>query len=262
MKINKILPMGILAATLSASIAHADASITPVQKKEIEKIVHDYLVTNPDVLIEASQALQKKQQAVLQEQAKSAIAQYGSALVSGNLTVAGNPTGDVTLVEFFDYQCVHCVKMKPVIDALIQKNPNLRVVYKEFPIFGKESEMASRVAIVAAMQGKYTQLQKGLFKIEQHLDEQKIMAVAKEAGLNMDTLKTDMNSPSVTALLDESHKLAESIHLMGTPAFVVLSTPKGQFKPNTQTAFIPGASSEATLQELINKAAQNKSVKK
>lgn len=258
MKINKIFSTTVMAAALlSAPFAHADSSMTPAKKKEIEKIIHDYLVTNPDVLIEASQALQKKQQVVMQEQARAAIAQYGGNLVKGDLTVAGNPKGDVTLVEFFDYQCVHCIKMKPVIDALVHKNPNLRVVFKEFPIFGKESEMASRVAIAAGLQGKYMALQKQLFIGDHHLDEAKIMAAAKATGLDMERLKKDMSSQAVTAVLDETHKLAESVHLMGTPAFVILSTPSGQFKPGKETAFIPGAASEATLQEMINKAAQN-----
>ena len=256
MKMNKIISLSVLTLALGLSSAYAASSNTmsSAHKKEIEQVIHDYLVTNPDVLIEASQALQKKQQDAMQAQAKSAISQHGDSLVSGSLTIAGNPKGNVTLVEFFDYQCVHCIKMKPVISELISKNPNLRVVFKEFTIFGKESEIASRVAIAAAMQGKYLDLQAALFKADHHVDEQKIMTIAKNSGLNMETLKTDMNSSSVTSLLDENRKLAESIHLMGTPAFVVLSTPNGRFKSGTETAFIPGAATEATLQDLIKKA--------
>lgn len=254
MKINTIIPMSILAVALGMPLAHAETAMTASQKKEVEHLIHDYLVENPEVLVEASQALQKKQQDDMQTKAKSAIAQYGSALVSGTLTVAGNPKGDVTLVEFFDYQCGHCVKMKSVVNELIKKNANLRVIFKEFPIFGKESEMASRVAIVAAIQGKYMPLQSALFNADKRLDEQQIMTIAKEVGLDMNALKKDMNSKKVSDILEESRKLAESIHLMGTPAFVVLSTPNGQYKPGEETSFIPGAASEATLQELINKA--------
>lgn len=258
MKANQMLSLSALTLALSVSSAYAAESqvLTQIQKKEVEQVIHDYLVGNPDVLIEASQALQKKQQEALQAQAKSAISQHADSLVKGSLTVAGNPKGNVTLVEFFDYQCIHCIKMKPVVSELIQKNANLRVVYKEFPIFGKESEMASRVAIAAAMQGKYLDVQTALFKADHHLNEKKIMTIAKQAGLNMETLKKDMNSAPVSALLDDSRKLAEAIHLMGTPAFVVLSTPNGQFKTGTETAFIPGAASEATLQDLIKNAAK------
>ncbi len=254
MKNNNILTISVLAASLTASLAYADAptTFTPAQKVEIGQIIRDYLVKdNPAVLIEASQALQSQQQAQVQKKAQSAIAQNGGALVGGTLTVAGNPKGDVTLVEFFDYACGHCIKMKPVINALIKKNPNLRVVFKEFPIFGKDSDTASRVAIVAAMHGKYMKFQNAAFKADQHLDEKTILAIAKKIGLNMSTLKTEMESKAVTDALDESRALAESIHLMGTPALVLLSTPEGKFKPGSKTAFIPGAASEETIQELI-----------
>jgi protein-disulfide isomerase len=257
MNIKNVFAISALALAVGVSAAHAaDAHTTaPINKQDVEKIVHDYLVTNPDVLIEASQALQKKQQEMLQAQAKSAISQNATALANGQLTIAGNPKGNVTLIEFFDYQCVHCIKMKPVVNQLISKNPNLRVVFKEFPIFGKESEMASRVAIAAAMQDKYIHVQGALFNGEHQLNEDKIMAIAKKAGLNMNKIKTDMNSPTVTATLEDSRKLAEAIHLMGTPAFIVMSTPNGQFKVGTESAFIPGAASEETLQDLIKKAA-------
>jgi protein-disulfide isomerase len=260
MKNKNLLTLSLLATALSSAMVVADPAPAPVapalamNEAQVENIIHEYLVhKHPEVLIEASQTLQSQQTAKLQEQAKSAIAEHGTALVGGTLTVAGNPKGDVTLVEFFDYQCSHCKNMKPVINELIKKNPKLRVVFKEFPIFGKESELAARAAIVAGMQGKYMKFQNALFKADKHLDEETIMAAAKKVGLNMRTLKTDMQSKAVSDVLAESHKLAESIHLMGTPAFVLLATPDGQFKPGLKTVFIPGASSEETLQEFIAK---------
>lgn len=256
-KLTSLLTAGALVATMGVSVAKADTNttaMTPEQKKEIEKVVHDYLVTNPNVLVEASQALQQKQQQVMQKEAKSAITQHATELAGGTLAIAGNAKGDVTLVEFFDYQCIHCKKMKPVVSELIKKNPNLRVVFKEFPIFGKESEIASKAAIAAAMQGKYLALQEALFHSEGHLDEQKIMSMAEGAGVNMGKLKADMQSKEVADLLSANRQLAEKIHLMGTPAFMVLSTPKGQFKLGSETAFIPGAASEEALQALIKKA--------
>ena len=257
MKNNNILTISVLAASLTSSLAHADAptTFTPAQKVEIGQIIRDYLVKdNPAVLIEASQALQSQQQAQVQKKAQTAIAQHGGALVGGNLTVAGNPKGDVTLVEFFDYACGHCIKMKPVINALIEKNPNLRVIYRVFPIFGKESETASRVAIAAAMQGKYGDIHAKLFNGEHQLNEEKILSIAKKSGLDMSKLKIDMNSSKVSSILDESRKLAEAIHLMGTPAFIVLSTPNGEFKSGSESTFVPGATSQANLQDLIKKA--------
>lgn len=255
MKLTSLLTAGALVVAMGTQVAKADdTTMTIEQKKAMEQVIHDYLVKNPEVLVEASQALQQKQQQVMQKEAKSAIAEHASELARGTLAVAGNPKGDVTLVEFFDYQCIHCKKMKPVVTELLQKNPKLRVIYKEFPIFGKESEMASKVAIAAAMQGKYLPLQEALFNADGHIDEQKIMEIAQHAGLNMTKLKTDMNSKTVTDMLSANRKLAESIHLMGTPAFIVLSTPNGEFKPGSETAFIPGAASAEALQALISKA--------
>ena len=163
----------------ATSTASAPAkSFTPAQIKEIQTILHDYLVDQPEVLMEASQRLQQRQQALMQAQAKSAIQKSGAALASGNLTVAGNPKGDVTLVEFFDYQCGHCVSMSPIIHELIKANSNLRVVFKEFPIFGKESEQAARGAIVAAMQVKYMKFQNKLFKILNNLINRHVKRMA------------------------------------------------------------------------------------
>lgn len=238
-----------VAATAPAQMPSLDA-----QKQQIEQIVHDYLVSQPEVLVEASQALQKKQQDNMQKEAKSAIFDHATDLLEGTLAVAGNPKGNVTLIEFFDYQCGHCKKMEPVIEALISKNKDLRVVYKEFPIFGKRSEVAAQAAIAAAMQGKYMAMQSALLKQEKSLDDALVMETAKSVGLNMDQLKKDMASKQVEEILVKNRKLAEQMHLMGTPAFVVASTPMGILKAGQEPAFIPGGTTEAALQELIKKA--------
>lgn len=257
MKFTTLLTAGTLVTAMVSPLAMAAATDTmsDTQKKEIEKIVHDYLVNNPEVLLEASQALQQKQQQAMQQQAQSAIQENASQLFNDSLTIAGNPKGSVTLVEFFDYQCIHCKKMAPVINELIKKDSNLRVVYKEFPIFGKSSETASRVALAAAMQGKYQAMHEALIKQDKRLNDQLVMDTAKSIGLNMTKLKTDMDSKTVNDALEANRQLAEKLHLMGTPAFIVAATPAGQLKEGSTPAFIPGAASEESLQELIKKAA-------
>lgn len=260
MKFSNLLTAGALTASLVSPViiaADANSSMSDTQKKEIEKVVHDYLVANPEVLLEASQALQQKQQQNMQQQAQSAIKENTNQLFEGKTTVLGNPKGNVTIVEFFDYQCIHCKKMSPVILGLIKKDRDLRVIYKEFPIFGKSSEQASRAALAAGMQGKYQALHSALISTEKRLDDQVIMSTAKSLGLNMKKLKADMDSKEVTAALDANRQLAEKLHLMGTPAFIVASTPNGQFKSGSEPTFIPGAASEESLQELIKKAAGN-----
>ena len=158
MKLNSLLTASMLTLGMISPLAigaDSPGNVSEPQKKEFEKIIHEYLVKNPEVLLEASQALQQKQQQAMQQQAQVAIKDNSKQLFTDSLTTMGNPKGDVTLVEFFDYQCVHCKKMSPLLNTLMKDKPNLRVIYKEFPIFGKNSEMAAKVALAAAMQGKY-----------------------------------------------------------------------------------------------------------
>ena len=243
--------------TMAAEVVMAAESFNPTQTKSIQTIVHDYLVKNPEVLVEASQNLQKKQQEAMTEQAKVAIVDHAAQLFSGNMTSVGNLKGNVTLVEFFDYQCIHCKKMSPVVSELIKKDANLRVIYKEFPIFGKSSEMASKAALAAAAQGKYQAMHDALLGQDKSLTDEIVNTVAKSIGLNMTKFDADVKSKSVSDQLDANRELAEQLKLMGTPSFIVASTPAGQFKSGSQPTFIPGAISLTSLQDLIKKAGAN-----
>ena len=234
--------------------AATTSSVSQAEQKKIEQVIHNYLVNHPEVLVEASQTLQKKQQQEMQTQAQSAILEQAGPLLKSDLAVAGNPQGSVTLIEFFDYQCIHCKKMKPVVASLIEKNKNLRVIYKEFPIFGKDSEYASQAALAAAKQGKYKAMQDALLKLEKPLNETMVMDTAKSIGLNLDLLKKDMSSQPVKDELAANRTLAEKIHLMGTPAFIIASTPMGQFDAKSTPSFLPGGASEETMQDMINQA--------
>lgn len=259
-KFTSLLTAGVLASSLISSSVMADESVstmTDTQKKEVEKIVHDYLISNPEVLLEASQALQQKQQQNMQQQAQSAIQENADQLFQGKLTTAGNPKGNVTIVEFFDYQCIHCKKMTSVMSSLIKKDSGLRVIYKEFPIFGNSSEFASKAALAAGMQGKYQAMHEALFNLDKRLDDKLVLDAAKSVGLDITKLKKDMGSKEVTDILDTNRKLAEKLHLMGTPAFIVASTPSGKFKSGSDPSFVPGAASEESLQEMVKKAAGN-----
>lgn len=255
-----ILKAGAIMTTLASSAIAANVGsttgFTPEQTIAIEHIVHDYLLNKPEILREAFEVLQKKQQQTQKEQAKNAITQHSKELLNEHLTVAGTPKGTVTMIEFFDYQCGHCKMMRKVMTNLVEKNHNLRVIYKEFPIFGETSEDASRVAIAAAMQGKYIQVHDALLQSEKHLDKKSALKIAKNAGVNLPKLITDMNSKAVTEALATVKKQAEQLSLQGTPAFIVLTTtPEGTLSAASQTTFIPGGASEKTLQALINTAA-------
>lgn len=258
---NRFLMMGALAAMAVTPAVNAADDFSSEQKKNIEKVVHDYLVNNPEVLIEASQSLQKKQQENMQVAAKTAIIKNADTLFSGNMTLIGNPKGNVTLVEFFDYQCSHCKRMAPVISELVKNNNNLRVIYKELPILNEQSELAAKAALAASMQGKdkYKAMHNALIKLQQRLNEKLIFETAKSAGLNVEKLKKDMKSEKITAELQENNLLAKKLRLAGTPAFIIAATPDGKFQNDESPSFIPGAASEESLQNIIKDKSKAKS---
>ena len=254
MKVPPLLPLIGLSLAMASAPLYADAQFNDAQKEMMGKVVHDYLVKNPEVLIEASQALQQKQQKVMQEQAQSAIGANIKALLAQPLTTVGNPKGDVTLVEFFDYQCVHCKKMAPMIKSLLAKNPQLRVVYHELPIFGKTSTTASEAALAAAKMHQYEAMHDKLIAQDKPLTEQIIYGLAKQLNLDLPKLKAQMDSKEIATILKDNQTLAEKLHLLGTPAFVIAATPKGAMSAVGNPVFIPGATSEDSLATMINDA--------
>ena len=221
------------------------------QKGNIEKIVHDYLVEHPEVLIEASRVLQVRQHKQMLASASENILKNAPQLFDSKNSVVGNPKGQVTIVEFFDYQCGHCKNMSPVISALIQKNKDLRVVLKQFPIFGESSEYAAKAVLASQKQGKFQVFHEALMKTEEKLSQKEVLAIAKSQGLNLVKLEQDLKDPAVIKELDDNMKLAKALHLSGTPAFVVGSTPAGLFKAGKPNILLPGEVSEAELQKLI-----------
>lgn len=164
--------------------------------------------------------------------------------------VGGNPKGNVTIVEFFDYQCSYCVSMLSVIDKIVKTNPNVRVVYKEYPIKGSMSEFAARAALAANKQGKYHQFSRALLYSRHHLSPSAVYEVAEKAGLNVDQLKKDMDSKAIRDQLEKNLTLAEQLNVTGTPAFFIGKT---SAQTNNNVDFIYGSMSQRELQREINK---------
>ena len=241
---------------LSTVVFSNTSNFSDDQKKDIQSIIHDYIVNQPEVLIEASQSLQHKQQQKIQAEAKELINKHAQAVFADDKTIVGNPKGSVTLVEFFDYQCGHCKEMAPVVLSVVEKNPNLRVIYKEFPIFGEQSLMISKAALAAGMQKKYAQMHDVLLMSKKSLNDDEIMKIAQSLKLDMKKFKKDLQSQEVQKTIDDTRKLGELIHLMGTPAFIIAATPGGIYKENNAKpiVFVPGATSEASLLEIVKNA--------
>ena len=212
-----------LAALLLASpgLAWAD-EFNEKQKDEIGQIVRDYLLKHPEVLLDVSKELDKRQKEADASEHKTAIADNAKEIYhSGADFVGGNPKGDVTLVEFFDYNCPWCKKSVPELQKLIQQDGNVRLVLKEFPIFGEESEYAARAALASKAQGKYWQFHQALFAHEGKVNKAIVDQIAKAQGLDMEKLKADMEKPETQMIVRRNQDLAQTLGIDGTPGFVV-----------------------------------------
>lgn len=230
---------------------NTNANVSPAERAKIESVVHQYLISKPEVLIEAMQVLQQKQMQQADQtikQTKQTASTYTSQLFNqANDPIAGNPSGKVTVVEFFDYQCPHCVDMAPVMSAIIKANPDVRVVYKEFPIRGPMSDFAARAALAANKQGKYVDFSHALLTSNKPLTQEIVFSIAKDQGINVDQLKKDMADASITAQLKSNMTLAQNLKLFGTPALFIGKTNGGTIE------YIPGFLSQQELQKIIDK---------
>jgi len=219
-----IAVLGIAMATTVDGRADSPAA-KALDKPAIERIVRDYLIANPEVIEEAVQALQAKREAAEKNRAQAALSEHGDALRGHPMTpVSGNATGDVTVVEFFDYQCGYCKRSLASIVDLLNSDKNVRVVWKELPILGPASRFAARAAMAAKKQDKYFDFHVGLMGAHGRLSEGKVMSIAADVGLNVDRLHEDMKDPKIETYLDETLQLANSLGIRGTPAFVIGNT--------------------------------------
>ncbi|WP_437374413.1 DsbA family protein [Inquilinus limosus] len=240
---SRLASLAVLAAVaVAAPSVQAQQTIDPAQKDAIEQIVRDYIRAHPEIVVEALDAYQaKKEQEERASQAKMLTSRADEIFRSPSSPVIGNPQGDVTLVEFFDYQCGYCKRSQPDLERLVKEDSGLRVVLKEFPILGPASVTAARASLAAQKQGKYLEFHSKLMGVKGQLNDQVIFDTAKQVGLDLDKLKQDMNDPSVAAELRANMDLAEALGVQGTPAFVI----------NDQ--IIPGAVGYDALKSQVDK---------
>jgi protein-disulfide isomerase len=212
---NESSPAGVL---VGANTNHFSAA----QQGAIEKIVKDYLIKNPEIFLEVQSALEAKMAKDEAEKTKAMVAEHAKEIYhADNAPVAGNPNGDITVVEFFDYNCGYCKRGFADVAKLIDQDKNVRVVFKEFPILRDESEQASKVALAARMQGKYWEVHRDLISTKGLVNEAVALKVAEAHGLDMAKLKTDMASPEVKAEIDRVKELANKLAINGTPHFLI-----------------------------------------
>jgi protein-disulfide isomerase len=215
----------LLALALCAAPASAQ-TFSDGQRGEIETIVKNYLIAHPEVLEEAMNELNKRQAADEAAKHEASITENSQAIFNSprNVTL-GNKSGDVTFVEFFDYNCGYCKRAMTDMMDLMKADPKLKVVLKEFPVLSEGSVEAAKVAVAVRMQdpggAKYLDFHQRLLGGRGPADKARALAAAKEAGLDVARLEKDMASPEAKATIDENFKLAESMGMNGTPSYVI-----------------------------------------
>jgi protein-disulfide isomerase len=212
-------------AVVAAAPARAQ-SFNDAQRGEIERIVKDYLVAHPEVLQEAMSEFEKRQNAAELAKQVAGVSQHKEILFNSSHQVTlGNPKGDVTMVEFFDYNCGYCKRALGDMLALIKSDPNLKVVLKEYPVLGPGSLEAAQVAVAARMQDKtgkkYLDFHQRLLGARGPADKAHALAAAKDAGFDMARIEKDLASDEVRETLKETLKVADAIGLNGTPSYII-----------------------------------------
>ncbi len=234
------MAVSIAATVLLAPLASAQTASAPTptpqapasqlfsadQQREIENIIKNYLVSHPEVLQQAMDALDQRQKAADADKARATIRDNKTAIFnSPHQVVLGNPKGNVTLVEFFDYNCAFCKRALNDMLDLLKTDPDLKFVLKEFPVLGEGSVEAARVAVAARMQDstgkKYIEFHQKLLGGRGPADKARALAVAKEVGFDMPRIEKDMTSDEVKQTINENMRLADALGVNGTPSYVV-----------------------------------------
>ncbi|MBS0518858.1 MAG: DsbA family protein [Proteobacteria bacterium] len=252
MRIPLLLLCGVLIAAgalvagrLTAPVPAAGPAATAgtADNDQFGKRVRDYLLANPEVLIDAMKELERKQDSERDTQAQKAIDERGRDLTSDpDSPVSGNPNGDVTIVEFSDYQCPYCKRTYPVMKSVVAADGKVKVVYKDLPILGEASRIAALAALASRNQNKHEAFHNALMEFSGKLDRDQILALAASVGIDVDRLQKDMEDPKLLTIIERNKDLAAALGVRGTPAFVI------------GKQFVPGAIDADTLKQLIAEA--------
>ena len=203
--------------------APAAADLSEADTDTLRAMVRAYLLENPEVIIEALEIHQARQEELQAATARANLVQLYGTLTGDDRRdpVMGNPDGDVTIVEFFDYQCGFCKRVAKALFEVVEDDGNVRLVLKEFPILGTTSTFAARAALAAGRQGLYAPMHKALLAHRGRLSESAVKQIAREIGADLARLERDMDDTAVTTHLDSIQSTAQRLGIRGTPAFVI-----------------------------------------
>ena len=230
-------------ALAMAALLPMPALSQELDEARVKELVLEAIRENPEIIMEAV-ALLEQRQADAQAQNKADVLRNQRDLIERdpNAPVLGNPDGDVTVVEFFDYNCPYCRRAKPEIRALIEEDPNVRLVYREWPILGEGSVFAAKAALAARAQGKYEDFHWAMMAIDGRANEASVMRVAEDVGLDLDQLRQDMEAQEVAEHIETSMRLTQALGFNGTPSFVI------------GDALVPGFVEKERLSDLVSEA--------
>lgn len=235
-------PLALAPAGAAEPAGAAAAGLSADQTRAVQELVRQFILDNPETIIESMQNYQIRQQLAEQEAATAALATYRDEIKNdASSPVAGNPKGDVTVVEFFDYRCAYCKRVFPGIQELLKSDGNVRYVFKELPILGPDSVTASRAALAvwSLNPEKYFAFHSALMETKGALGEEQVLATAKKVGLDPDKVKAAMAKPEIQQTIERNLDLAQKLNVQGTPAFIVGDT------------LMPGAVDADQLRELV-----------
>jgi protein-disulfide isomerase len=226
MPLLRLLAVAVALAAVAVPQFASAQGFSDAQRAEIQKIIKEYLLANPEVLEEVSAELNKRQAVAEAAKQASAVKKHSEALFnSPRGVIVGGRDGDVNFVEFFDYNCGFCKRAMVDMMDLMKDDPKLRVTLKEFPVLGQSSVEAAQVAVAVRMQDpngrKYLDFHQKLLNSRGQIDKAKAMATAREIGLDMARLEKDLASPEIKATLQENFRMAEDLGLNGTPSYVI-----------------------------------------
>ncbi len=254
----------VLALLAPGAIQASAAEFNEAQKSEIEQIIGDYLKANPEfirnylhanpeILLEVSEILRTRQREQEREAQAMALAAHKDRIENHPMTpVSGNPEGDVTLVEFFDYNCPYCRAVLPTVSELMKEDRNLRVAWKEYPILSNRSPAsltAAKVAMAAAKQGKYMEAHEALMSSPGGLKSDKaVFDIVGGLGLDMERIRADMNDPAISEYLRETMEMGDALQLTGTPSFYIDGAIVGGAVPKRYLAAVIAAARKGDLE--------------
>ncbi len=240
---NLAAACALFATTVSAQSIDMQPGSTGPSEQQVKEWALEAIMEDPSIILRAVQAYENEQALIAEQNQAAALMELAPELRKAyDAYTIGNPDGDVTIVEFFDYNCPHCRNSAAQLEALFAQDGDVRVVLREFPVLSEKSVEVAKISLAAGLQGKYEEFHTTAMKSSQLLDRSSAIGIAANLGLNIDRLVADAESPEVQAHIDRTAEYADQLRLTGTPAFVI------------GDRLIPGAASMEQMANLVDEA--------